>query len=237
MSYIAKNGRLYTSGASEALTLLDDKFSVNKSYSKGDSCIYNDYLWKFTSDKPAGEWNPSVVEQCRIMDFVDDVDGRLTQTEAKVNNVDEHLTAENNMPFRFAFDTNSGKYGYITESGGADTFNPFSDGSVGEFDTFIKRIVGSATNNYQTYKFDVEEGASYLFTLYTLHPSGGGRIRKITGGSYEILAGRYVSDTEVTSVYTPACIIHAESTTITIEALMGMSEIYLTPYACLYKLT
>ena len=70
MSYIAKNGRLYTSGASEALTLLDDKFSVNKSYSKGDSCIYNDYLWKFTSDKPAGEWNPSVVEQCRIMDFV-----------------------------------------------------------------------------------------------------------------------------------------------------------------------
>lgn len=79
MSYIAKNGRLYTSGASEALTLLDDKFSVNKSYSKGDSCIYNDYLWKFTSDKPAGEWNPSVVEQCRVMDFVDDVNGRLTQ--------------------------------------------------------------------------------------------------------------------------------------------------------------
>lgn len=70
MSYIAKNGRLYTSGASEALTLLDDKFSVNKSYSKGDSCIYNDYLWKFTSDKPAGEWDNSVVEQCRVMDFV-----------------------------------------------------------------------------------------------------------------------------------------------------------------------
>ena len=79
MSYIAKNGRLYTSGASEALTLLDDKFSVNKSYSKGDSCVYNDYLWKFTSDKPAGEWDSSVVEQCRIMDFVDDVNTHLTQ--------------------------------------------------------------------------------------------------------------------------------------------------------------
>jgi hypothetical protein len=93
MSYIAKNGRLYTSGASEALTLLDDKFSVNKSYSKGDSCIYNDYLWKFTSDKPAGEWNPSVVEQCRIMDFVDDVNGRLTQTE-----VDEKIRFDNALP-------------------------------------------------------------------------------------------------------------------------------------------
>ena len=84
MSYIAKNGRLYTSGASEALTLLDDKFSVNKSYSKGDSCIYNDYLWKFTSDKPAGEWNSSVVEQCRIMDFVDGVNGRLTQVQNQI---------------------------------------------------------------------------------------------------------------------------------------------------------
>ena len=84
MSYIAKNGRLYTSGASEALTLLDDKFSVNKSYSKGDSCIYNDYLWKFTSDKPAGEWDNTVVEQCRIMDFVDDANGRLTQVQTQI---------------------------------------------------------------------------------------------------------------------------------------------------------
>lgn len=84
MSYIAKNGRLYTSGASEALTLLDDKFSVNKSYSKGDSCIYNDYLWKFTSNKPAGEWDSSVVEQCRIMDFVDDANGRLTQVQSQI---------------------------------------------------------------------------------------------------------------------------------------------------------
>ena len=89
MSYIAKNGRLYTSGASEALTLLDDKFSVNKSYSKGDSCIYNDYLWKFTSDKPAGEWDSSVVEQCRIMDFVDDINGRLTQGLGKYSSNDD----------------------------------------------------------------------------------------------------------------------------------------------------
>ena len=92
-------------------------------------------------------------------------------------------------------------------------------------------------NENQTYTFNVEEGSNYFFTLYTLNASGGGRIRKITGGSYEILAGRYVSDTESTNAYTPACIIHAESTTITIDAVMGMSEIYLTPYACLYKLT
>ena len=85
MSYIAKNGRLYTSGASEALTLLDDKFSVNKSYSKGDSCIYNDYLWKFISNKPAGEWDNSVVGQCRIMDFIDDVNDRINRMGWKLS--------------------------------------------------------------------------------------------------------------------------------------------------------
>ena len=151
----------------------------------------------------------------------------------KIEEIQSHLK-DNGKSFIFGY--HNGKFGYYTEeSKGADSFVPFR--SVGEFDTFVKRIVGSATNQYQTYKFDVEEGANYFFTLYTLNPSGGGRIRKITGGSYEILAGRYVSDTEVTNAYTPACIIHAESTTITIEAVMGMSDVYLTPYACLYKLT
>lgn len=80
------------------------------------------------------------------------------------------------MPFRFAFDTNSGKYGYITESGGADSFVLFR--GVGEFDTFVKRIAGSATNHYQTYTFDVEEGSSYFFTIYTLNASGWGQNQK-----------------------------------------------------------
>ena len=108
MSYIAKNGRLYTSGASEALTLLDDKFSVNKSYSKGDSCIYNDYLWKFTSDKTAGEWDSSVVEQCRVMDFVDDVNQIQSQivptasiesgaTASKAYSVGEYLVKDGTL--------------------------------------------------------------------------------------------------------------------------------------------
>lgn len=151
----------------------------------------------------------------------------------KIEEIQTHLK---NNGKSFIFGYHNGKFGYYTEeSKGADSFVPFR--SVGEFDTFVKRIAGSATNHYQTYTFNVEEGANYFFTIYTLNASGGGRIRKITGGSYEILAGRYVSDAEVTSVYTPSCIIHAESTTITIEAVMGMSDVYLTPYACLYKLT
>lgn len=126
MSYIAKNGRLYTSGASEALTLLDDKFSVNKSYSKGDSCIYNDYLWKFTSDKPAGEWDSSVVEQCRIMDFVDDINNDLTNI----------LLIEEKIPINIEDKTN--------------TFKSFQ---VSAFKTGYTPIgiVGWTCNRYQLY--------------------------------------------------------------------------------------
>lgn len=69
----------------------------------------------------------------------------------------------------FIFEYHNGKFGYYTEeSKGADTFNPFRGGSVGEFDTFVKRIVGYATNQYQTYTFNVEEGSNYFFhDIYT----------------------------------------------------------------------
>ena len=132
MSYIAKNGRLYTSGASEALTLLDDKFSVNKSYSKGDSCIYNDYLWKFISNKPAGEWDNSVVGQCRIMDFIDDVNGRLTQVQSQICTNLLNPTAQTQTINGVTF-TNNGDGTYTANGTASDSvwfcienFNDFS---------------------------------------------------------------------------------------------------------------
>lgn len=36
------------------------------------------------------------------------------------------MTADNGQPFKYGFDSASGKYGYWVESGGADTFVPFS---------------------------------------------------------------------------------------------------------------
>ena len=142
MSYIAKNGRLYTSGASEALTLLDDKFSVNKSYSKGDSCIYNDYLWKFTSDKPAGEWDSSVVVQCRIMDFVDDINGRLTQVEDRTESYE--LGSVYDFPATDGATYVAPTDGYIFVSAGGtitilDTYGRISSTSNSDNMVFIRK--------------------------------------------------------------------------------------------------
>lgn len=54
-----------------------------------------------------------------------------------------HLTASNNMPFRFGYDSTTQKYGYITESGGADTFNPFNSDANGTL-TISGTLYGSA---------------------------------------------------------------------------------------------
>ena len=65
------------------------------------------------------------------------------------------------MPFRFAFDTNSGKYGYITESSGADTFNPFSDGSVGEHVTLVQEVKCDYPANRGTLNKTLDESGLY----------------------------------------------------------------------------
>ena len=41
-----------------------------------------------------------------------------------------NLTASNEVSFRFGYDSNSGKYGYILNEGGADTLVPFSAGGI-----------------------------------------------------------------------------------------------------------
>lgn len=48
----------------------------------------------------------------------------------KLKKYDANLTADNDQEFRFGYDSETGKYGYYTGSGGADTFNPFSAGGI-----------------------------------------------------------------------------------------------------------
>ena len=42
-----------------------------------------------------------------------------------LSQLNTNLTASNDQPFKFGYDSVSGKYGYVVESGGADTFIPF----------------------------------------------------------------------------------------------------------------
>lgn len=47
-------------------TLVSDEFLKTASYEKGSYCIYQNTLYKFTSDKTAGEWDDSVVSAVTV---------------------------------------------------------------------------------------------------------------------------------------------------------------------------
>lgn len=44
----------------------------------------------------------------------------------EITNLTQSLTASNSQGFKFDYDSQSGKYGYVVSEGGADTFFPFS---------------------------------------------------------------------------------------------------------------
>lgn len=53
------------------------------------------------------------------------VNGNTYPIEADTSAIDAQLTAEDDQKFNFSYDRATQKYGYIVESGGADTFIPF----------------------------------------------------------------------------------------------------------------
>lgn len=64
------------------------------------------------------------------LNIVDPTTGQTTKVAGKfdttpIEAITEQLTASDDTPFRFGYDSVSGKYGYIIEEGGADTVIPF----------------------------------------------------------------------------------------------------------------
>ena len=47
-----------------------------------------------------------------------------------IKQINTHLTASNDAPFRFAYNSSTQEYGYIIDVGGADTFIPFKSGGA-----------------------------------------------------------------------------------------------------------
>lgn len=45
-----------------------DAFSEEKTYKKGDYCIYDNVLYEFTDKKTPGEWEPSVVASTTVIE-------------------------------------------------------------------------------------------------------------------------------------------------------------------------
>lgn len=87
-------------------------------------------FWTKAVDVEAADGKTLETKIGAIDGVTSDVSSESTKYAASIKSVHDlnsNLTA-NSQPFRFGYQ--DGKYGYIVESEGADTFNPFSSGSV-----------------------------------------------------------------------------------------------------------
>ena len=115
-----------------------------------------------------------------------------------INELNVHLTA-NSTPFRFGFDSASGKYGYILTEGGADTVIPFSSGFEFECGAVCSGTGGRIWNG--TYASGLNAppaGYTYNFSTKVL-----GSASPITGYTFNCINGVITSFEGVQSIALP----------------------------------
>ena len=115
-----------------------------------------------------------------------------------INQLNNHLTA-NNTPFRFGFDSASGKYGYILTEGGADTVIPFSSGFEFECGAVCSGTGGRIWNG--TYASGLNAppaGYTYNFSTKVL-----GSTSPVTGYTFNCINGVITSFEGVQSIALP----------------------------------
>lgn len=104
-----------------------------------------------------------------------------------IKQINTHLTASNDAPFRFDYDPDTDNYGYIVDEGGADTFHPFSSGGVkkiGSVTTANTQIDVSSNPGHSTFtvnNFLVVEKSDGTVTATTYGYNGNARTTFFTG--------------------------------------------------------
>lgn len=83
----------------------------------------------------------------------------------KIEEVNSSLTANNAQKFQFAYDAESGKYGYMVKEADTDVFVPFSSGNVGFKYVFRPNTTSGYINGGNvTFEFDFEP-KEFIFVI------------------------------------------------------------------------
>ena len=83
-------------------SFISDAFSVERNYSKGDICIYDNKVYEFTSAKSAGAWDSTKVTQTTIGAVCTSLSNSLTQlqnSEIKVSRISTTVTTMSSAGF------------------------------------------------------------------------------------------------------------------------------------------
>ena len=87
------SGNEYDIKDANAQAMISDEFDSGTSYTTGDYCIYENVLYKFTSNKSAGAWDSGKVAATNI-------DTELSSLNSRIHTVlsDDYVDIENNQP-------------------------------------------------------------------------------------------------------------------------------------------
>ena len=103
-----------------------DSLEATVDGSGGLSETVSDLDEQINGDPTTTPATPGIVDEIEALEAT--VYGDSTASPATKGIVDQ-LTADNDEPFQFAYDSTTQKYGYKVQIGGADTFVPFSTSS------------------------------------------------------------------------------------------------------------
>ena len=169
--------------------------TASQTYNENDIILRNDSLYVVTTTVASGTaWADGVNIEEKTL-------GELIGT------INTHLTASNDAPFRFGYDSDTDEYGYIVDEGGADTFRPFKDPGSGL--RYVERIItrsGGGTDasvTVRTLSTSPTSGNSISETYY-LYNSGSHSLKFGTlyyGGpwTYTFNTDVYVNNTKYTA--------------------------------------
>ena len=81
------SGNEYDIKDAKAQSMITDEFSDAQSYTAGDYCIYENALYKFTSDKEAGAWDSGKVTATNIDTELSGLNSRADEVDVKLLNL------------------------------------------------------------------------------------------------------------------------------------------------------
>ena len=99
---------------------VSDAFSEEKTYAVGDYAIYENTLYRFTAEKTAGVWNPTVAEAVTVAGELDKLNGNLILDYANAvtlpikNNISATISTKGMLfPYNFRYSGEGSPYANI----------------------------------------------------------------------------------------------------------------------------